>query len=512
MNRSNTGPRSFSADQLHAALGDAGGPARPDYLPDVVSQAGRVRQRPARTFLAWWLPIDVAVPRQGVPRAAGLFAVLSLMVTLLVAGVVYIGSQRNQPERPPALPTTPGAWRRVVIDSGAEGGVFAVAAGPRGLLAAVGEGDESRLYFSADGRDWTRVPADQHGPVGHNGAALVATDQRFLLVGNDVLASEDGLSWQRIADSAMDPDLRAGTPIAAAVAGPGVVAVGSDNKAWYSTDGTDWTLADVPPAPSEPSQLERPLDRVQTQGAVEMLGVAVSGRNLIAWGVSSWIHDDNSGTFVPVLWASNDGLSWASVPVPQSTRYATVAGGPNGFVVEDSSDVWLSADVWFSADGRSWEHVAEDAFGPSRWPALHNDDGWRVEMHLRSIAAGAAGYIAVGADGVCMLDCPSAETVIWTSPDGRSWSRLPVDDRFGAPTGAEANVAAAWGSDFIVGGESDNRPAVWISGSEPAGNGANTSAAPAPANPTITPVNPLTSPAPGRRPTGNLIAAISRWR
>jgi hypothetical protein len=173
-------------------------------------------------------------------------------------------------------------------------------------------------------------------------AALVATDQQCLLVGNAVLASEDGLSWQRIADSAMDPDLSAGTPIAAAVADPGVVAVGSDNKAWYSTDGTDWTLADVPQAPGEPPQLARPLDRTQTQGAVEMLGVAVSGRNLVASGVSTWLHDDNSATFVPVLWASNDGLSWASVPVPQSTRYATVARGPNGFVLEESSDVWLS--------------------------------------------------------------------------------------------------------------------------------------------------------------------------
>ena len=463
---SKTSPRSFSRDQLRATLGDVGGSARPDYLPDIVSQAARMRQRPAWTLRESWLPMDIAVGRQGVPRAAILFAVLSLLVALLAAGLVYVGSQRTHPERPLGLPTTPDAWERVVIDAGAEGSVAAVAAGARGLIVALGEGGESRLYFSADGRSWTRVPADQHGPVGHNGAALVATDQGFLLVGNEVLASEDGLSWRVIAGPAEDPDLRAGTLIAAAVAGPGFVAVGSDNKAWYSTDGTDWKLAEVPLPPGQPSQLERPLDPNETQGAVEMLGVAVSGRNLIAWGVSTWIYDDNSRNFVPVLWASNDGASWTDVSVPQSTRYVTVAGGPDGFVVEDSADVWLPSDVWLSADGRSWEHVAEDAFGSSRWPGLQNDDGNRVEMHLSSIAAGDAGYIAVGTDGLCMLDCSSAETVIWTSPDGRSWSRLPADDLFRARAGAGANVAVAWESGFVVGGEYDSRPAIWISGSE----------------------------------------------
>jgi hypothetical protein len=109
MNRSITNPRSFSTDQLHAALGGVGGPARPDYLPDIIAQAGRTRQRPAWTFLERWLSTDIAVRRQGVPRAAVLFTVMFLMVALLVAGVVYIGSQTSSAE--PGLPSTPDAWR-----------------------------------------------------------------------------------------------------------------------------------------------------------------------------------------------------------------------------------------------------------------------------------------------------------------------------------------------------------------------------------------------------------------
>ena len=102
MNRSNTSPRSFSADQLRAALGDVGGPARPDYLPDIVAQAGRTRQRPAWTFLERWLSVDIAAPNRGVPRAVVVVSALALLVTLL-AGIIYVGSLRLQPERPPVL-------------------------------------------------------------------------------------------------------------------------------------------------------------------------------------------------------------------------------------------------------------------------------------------------------------------------------------------------------------------------------------------------------------------------
>lgn len=93
MKRSDTKPRSFSADQLRAALGEVGGPARPDYLPDIVAQAGRVRQRSAWTFLERWLSMDIVMRRQGVPRAAVMFAALAMLVALVAAGVAYIGSQ-----------------------------------------------------------------------------------------------------------------------------------------------------------------------------------------------------------------------------------------------------------------------------------------------------------------------------------------------------------------------------------------------------------------------------------
>ena len=105
MSHSDTTPRIFTADRLTTALHEAGGTARPDYLPDIVAQAGRTRQRPAWTFLERWLPMDIAVRRQGVPRAVLVFAVLGLLVALLVATVAFIGSR---PSTPPITGATNG--------------------------------------------------------------------------------------------------------------------------------------------------------------------------------------------------------------------------------------------------------------------------------------------------------------------------------------------------------------------------------------------------------------------
>ena len=97
MSHSDTTPRTLTADRLNAAFNEVGGQARPDYLPDIVAQAGRTRQRPAWTFLERWLPMDIAVRRQGVPRAVLVFAVLALLLTLLMATVAFIGTRPSQP-------------------------------------------------------------------------------------------------------------------------------------------------------------------------------------------------------------------------------------------------------------------------------------------------------------------------------------------------------------------------------------------------------------------------------
>jgi hypothetical protein len=492
MNRSYTSPRSFSTDQLHVALGDVGGPARPDYLTDLVAQAGRKRQRPAWTFLERWLSMDIAVRRQGVPRTAVVFAALSLLVALLAAGVVYIGSQLIQPERPPRLPSTPDAWQRILIETPeVTGSVVSLAASPHGLLAVVGEdwrSDVARLAVSTDGQDWTLVPETRQPKLSAAGGfgppfgypSVVGTDRGFLLVQRrldalswlgEVWMSEDAYSWRRLTGEITDPDLSMVGPETATVGGPGLVALGGD-KAVYSVDGSDWSVAAVPALPEEI------LARPDSERYVEMTGVTTAGNGLVAWGIASVPRADNSGehVVVPLLWASHDGRTWGSVADPQMDSVMAVSGAPSGFIAAGEADGALAA--WFSADGQSWEMV--DVLEP------------RSPMHveLKSAAGSNAGYVLVGGDPSCFAgSCsPSAEVAIWTSPDGRSWSQLPSDERFSR---AGATHVVAFGSHFVVGGGHDGKPAIWISDPGRAGGGTNATSASAEAIPTQTPGQPV---------------------
>ena len=101
MNRSNTPPRALSTDQLPAALGEVGGPARPDYLADIVAQAGRMRQRPAWTFLERWLPMTIALRPAAVPRAYVAFLVLlAALLALMAASLLLAGASPTVPVAP----------------------------------------------------------------------------------------------------------------------------------------------------------------------------------------------------------------------------------------------------------------------------------------------------------------------------------------------------------------------------------------------------------------------------
>ena len=174
MNRSNTSPRSFATDQLRAALGEIGAPAGPDYLDDIVAQAGRTRQRPAWTFLEKWLSVDIAAPNQGVPRALVVVSALALLVTLL-AGIVYVGSLRLQTERPPVLSLgifEPAAGRIVFHspswggDRGYAGGLWAVdpSAPSVSTLVRLGAEGDLPLGWSRNGTELLFMRDDRTDP------------------------------------------------------------------------------------------------------------------------------------------------------------------------------------------------------------------------------------------------------------------------------------------------------------------------------------------------------------
>lgn len=408
------------------------------------------------------------------PRPTLLIVAAGLL--LAMAGAIGIGSLLLRPDLlVTPLPTTPDAWERVLIETPqGSGSVASVVAGPQGLLAVIQGGDRqgagdgpTRLATSSDGRTWTLVPEEQHPPLGDTRGfgppSVVGTDQGFLLVQSGaVWTSADGSDWRRLAGTSTDPDLSMGGPRVVAVGGPGLVAVGGDT-AWYSEDGSDWSLAAVPPLPAEI------LARPDEERYVDMRGITAAGGELVAWGIAE-VPLPGAGDehlVLPLVWASHDGRTWTDVADPSMTSVNTVAGGPAGFIA--AGQLGPEPAAWFSADGQAWERIVGDAF-ESRWPAgpnglrLNGDPGdIPVELRLASAAAAGAGYLVVGVDGFCGSSegfCGSDEAVIWTSVDGRSWTRVPNDGRF---EGGHAKASTAWGSRFVVGGEIDGMPAVWTS-------------------------------------------------
>jgi hypothetical protein len=386
---------------------------------------------------------------------------LAAVAVVAIVGAVVVSSLRQQQFAPAArLPSAPDEWSRVVIDAAPNAqGVTSLAASPRGLLATLDVDDGPiELVASTDGHAWTMVPPDAHPAIGKGGAgwALVGSDRGFLLANGDVWFSADGFDWQRLARSTDDADLGHGEMLSLAVGGPGYVAVGNGNSAWYSTDASDWSLARVPPLPTQFFA-----DQGYGTPEVAMHAIAVAGDTLIASGTASY-HTARSGLSLPVLWTSHDGKSWTSVLDPQlRDEEGPIAAGPGGFVnivysLQDDPGTG-SVVIRHSRDGDAWTRA--DSLGS--W--FTEVDGTTMQLSVESIAASDAGFVAAGQVGpLCLLDgvpCEPLEALIWTSKDGRAWSRLPTNNEFAH---AGASNVVAWGSRFVVGGRVDDRPAIWI--------------------------------------------------
>jgi hypothetical protein len=135
---------------------------------------------------------------------------------------------------------------------------------------------------------------------------------------------------------------------------------------------------------------------------------------------------------------------------------AVVAGGPGLVAVGvDGSGGDYDAAVWTSSDGYVWERVAHDeaVFGGAE------------DQIVRGLAVGGPGFVATGFDA----SGGDRDMAVWTSPDGRVWTRVAdAEGVFGGPGDQDAvGVVATDDTVVAVGYEQDENGdqnvAVWTS-------------------------------------------------
>lgn len=233
--------------------------------------------------------------------------------------------------------------------------------------------------------------------------------------------AEAALGWQRVGDQ---PDFHAphGVMEAVVAAGPRLVAVGDGcatgdaichAAVWTSIDGSTWTR--VP---------DGPVFDVGAYTATrrgEMTDVIVGGPGVIAVGRSHGPTDRRA-----VVWTSTDGLSWTRVPYgdvfARGTIEAVTAGGP-GYVAVGGEVIGTHgrAAVWTSSDGSSWSLVPDGPVFDVGGPGTFNDG--RNHGAMVDVVAAGPGLVAVGS--ACAEQGGACRAAVWTSADGKGWSRVP---------------------------------------------------------------------------------------
>jgi hypothetical protein len=145
-------------------------------------------------------------------------------------------------------------------------------------------------------------------------------------------------------------------------------------------------------------------------GGLVAVGAAGS-RNPTSRAPAAWRSDDGGGTWRPAAVDLPDGPAVGQMNGVVATGGGLVAVGWVGTGRAGGTPGPARPAAWVSADGRSWQVVQVDLGGRSG-PA---------EMHDVAVVSG--GLVAVGQDR--SLE-EAGDGAVWTSTDGRSWTRLNV--------------------------------------------------------------------------------------
>lgn len=270
-----------------------------------------------------------------------------------------------------------------------------------------------------------------------------------------------------------DPSFDGGALRAVIEAGPGLVAVGTDEvpedaAVWVSEDATTWDriesdsffgeddaqglegaqgMFDVVDGPAGivavgefEVRSERDIDagvwisedgltweRVEHEalggtGTQTMYGITTWNGEYVAVGVGP--GPVGSGERRPAIWISEDARTWERVDVLALRMDASIDSivrrGSRLYAVGSSGHV-LRPTLWFSEDGRSWDVVHAEGSGDSLVGSIDIgavDD--LSDASFNSIAITPDGFVAAGGTGF-----PS-QAIFWRSDDGLFWDLVGI--------------------------------------------------------------------------------------
>ncbi len=361
---------------------------------------------------------------------------------------------------------------------------FDVASNETGILVAGGEnvwGEvRPRLWFSADGKAWHNVDDGAGGPFDATGDEsirdIAAVANGFVAVGSAAGDGQDGAAW-------FSPDGTTWSQVEApSLGGPGrqavesvvwtgdvVVAGGYATDAngqgqpviWRSTDGARWSN------PSAPLALDR--DGRTAAADYSVTGLSFDGTGITASGGNNWRPH--------TWWSTDGGQSWRLLPNPVHAGLfgdgvalvdSAAAGSLRVAIGSEPSVLYIdSANRWQDASGDAfpsggaqpfatslavgpkatvaagYRHSApkgatRETFGGQIW-LDRGASGWEA-IDSKQLAAGQltdvvpfkGGFVAVGTEdfgvaaGRQFLGDSQPDGLVWTSPDGRKWTRLGV--------------------------------------------------------------------------------------
>ena len=366
-------------------------------------------------------------------------ALLSLLLVVLLASVLFIGGQ-------PTDDAGPSAWTTVEFPEG--GVVFDIIETPSGYLA-VGWGPHTELgsdgvvWASADCLHWERLPTPVQSAGGdRRGRPDALTDPGpteiehaggvYLAAGGDIgpeaamWVSPDGRDWERVLPEIASGERTGGLlePMAdiAAVDESFVAVGGWDDdfgrgkpSFWISPDGRSWrevTRVDPPPS-----------------------GLVGSGWGYFTIATASALTETEAALFAAgtsgpgeTVWRSADGQRWAQVLGDEQATgavLADIAAAPDGTLVavgQRNTDGTPGDPVlWWSSDGSTWSLLSDmEPFAAHEGPAEYAGVTWLdPEVSLDVITWAGGRFFVLGSEGGPGAAIP----VVWTSPDGQTWFR-----------------------------------------------------------------------------------------